>query len=128
MQKENLFEYAVIRVVPRVEREEFLNVGVVLYCASKKFLQMKFVLDKERLNALSATMDISEIELYLEAFELICLGEERGGPISKLPIAERFRWLTATRSTVVQTSKVHPGFCSDPCDKLEQLYGQLVLV
>jgi len=127
MQKENLFEYAVIRVVPRVEREEFLNVGVVLYCSAKKFVQMKFLLDRERLTALSATLDISEVETYLEAFELICLGEERGGPISKLPIAERFRWLTATRSTIVQTSKVHPGLCGEPGEKLEQLYAQLVL-
>ena len=127
MQEDNLFEYAVIRVVPAVEREEFLNVGVVLFCAGQKFLKMLYHLDEERLIALNSKTDIAEIKEYLEAFDHICEGDKHGGSIGQYPIAERFRWLTATRSTVVQTSKVHPGFCKDANEMLEKLYGQLVL-
>ena len=127
MPEQHLFEYAVIRIVPQVEREEFLNVGVVLYCAKEKFLQAKFQLDKERITAFSAKADVAEIEEYLLAFQHICSGDKGGGTIGKLPIAERFRWLTATRSTVVQTSKVHPGLCDSAAAMLERLYAQLVL-
>lgn len=126
MQEQHLFEYAVIRIVPRVEREEFLNVGVVLYCAGKKFLQARYDLNKERLSAFSDRCDIAEMDAYLQAFERICAGSSDSGPIGKLPSAERFRWLTATRSTVVQTSKVHPGLCDDPFNMLERLYEQMV--
>ena len=127
MQEKHLFEYAVIRIVPRVEREEFINAGVVLYCAKQKFLQMLFNLDEARLTSLSETLNPAEIHEYLCAFQHICKGDSAGGAIAKLPIAERFRWLTATRSTVVQTSKVHPGFCNDAGEMLERLYKQLVL-
>ena len=127
MQGKQLFEYAIIRIVPRVEREEFMNVGVVLYCAGQKFLQMRFQLDEDRLKAFSATISIPEISEYLCAFQRICKGGKEGGAIGALPVAERFRWLTATRSTVVQTSKVHPGLCDDAGEMLEKLYGQLVL-
>lgn len=127
MQDQLLYEYAVIRIVPRVEREEFLNVGVVLYCASRKFLQTRYVLNEARITAFSCKTDLAEIARYLEAFERICAANPDGGPISRLPAAERFRWLTATRSTVVQASKVHPGFCTGPEEKLEQLFRELVL-
>lgn len=127
MQEKYLFEYAVIRIVPRVEREEFINTGVVLYCAKQKFLQMQFVLNKTRITAFSEELSIEDIHEYLCAFQRICKGDKAGGEIAKLPIAERFRWLTATRSTVVQTSKVHPGFCDDAAEMLERLYSQLVL-
>ncbi len=127
MQSDLLFEYAVIRVVPRVEREEFLNVGIVLYCSGKKFLKVMFDLDEERFSCFSRQLDIAEVRKYLCAFEQICQGDVTASPISKLPVAERFRWLTATRSTVVQASKVHPGFCQDPNDMLMRLYSQLVL-
>lgn len=127
MQQKDLFEYAVIRVVPRVEREEFLNVGVVLYCAKSRFLQVMYNIDEARLLACSPDLDIDEIRAYLCAFEHICNGSISGGRIATLPVAERFRWLTATRSTVVQTSKVHPGFCSDPAEALQKLYMQMVL-
>ena len=126
MQEKDLFEYAVIRVVPRVEREEFLNVGVVLYCAKQKFLKMLFRLDEERLQIFCSDCDSDNVNEYLVAFERICTGSKDAGPIGKLPIAERFRWLTATRSTVVQTSKVHPGFCEDADEMLQKLFGQLV--
>lgn len=127
MPGKNLFEYAVLRVVPKVEREEFLNVGVVLYCPPQKFLQVKFQLREERFKAFPCETDMQEIRQYLEAFEKICAGNADESPIARLPVAERFRWLTATRSTVVQLSKVHTGLCDDAGEKLEQLYNQLVL-
>jgi hypothetical protein len=126
MQEKHLFEYAVIRVVPKVEREEFLNVGVVLYCAKHKFLQVKYELNEERLKAFSPELDIAEIKEYLRSFERICNASEDSGPIGKLGVAERFRWLTATRSTVVQTSKTHTGLAEDSTDMLTRLYEQLV--
>ncbi|GEP94465.1 DUF3037 domain-containing protein [Chitinophaga cymbidii] len=127
MQGNHLFEYAVIRVVPRVEREEFLNVGVVLYCRQMKFLRMMYSLDEVRLHAFCASLDVPELQSYLAAFEKICNGEKDGGPIARLDIASRFRWLTAMRSTVVQTSRVHPGLNGDPQAALTRLYEQLVL-
>lgn len=127
MQENHLFEYAVIRVVPKVEREEFLNVGVILYCPRQKFLQTMFTLDEQRLLAFSPKLDIREVEEHLRAFELISLGGPDAGPIGRLDTASRFRWLTATRSTIVQTSKVHPGFCADPPAALMKLYTRLVL-
>lgn len=127
MQEKHLFEYAVIRLVPRVEREEFLNIGVILYCQKQKFLEAKFTLDHGRLGAFSGDLDIEEVKEYLCAFEMICRGDAKGGPISKLDIASRFRWLTAARSTVVQTSRVHPGLCTDAGETLMRLYNQMVL-
>ena len=127
MQENQLFEYAVIRVVPRVEREEFLNVGVILFCSRQKFLQAIYQLDEKRVKAFCEELDLAELEDHLKTFELISRGGMEGGPIGKLPIAERFRWLTATRSTIVQTSKVHPGFSSDPGETLIKLFNQLVL-
>ena len=127
MHGNHLFEYAVLRVVPRVEREEFLNVGIILYCPNQKFLQVVFTVDENRLCALFRGMDIPELRDHLEAFRLIAQGDQEGGPIAALDIASRFRWLTATRSTVLQTSKVHPGFCSDPAAALQRLHSQLVL-
>ena len=127
MHNKNVFEYAVIRVVPKVEREEFLNVGVVLYCAKQKFLQARFDLNIGRFNAFSAETDIEEIKKNLEAFEEISKGSLQSGPIGMLDMASRFRWLTATRSTVLQTSKVHPGFCIHAEETLDKLFTDLVL-
>ncbi len=127
MQEKHLFEYAVIRIVPRVEREEFLNIGVILYSSKAQFLQVMFHLDETRLRILSDTIDMEEVLAHLHAFERICAGGANAGPIGKLDIASRFRWLTATRSTIVQTSKVHPGLCSDARQALERLFTQLVL-
>jgi len=126
MPEKHLFEYAVIRVVPCVEREEFLNVGVILYCSAQGFLQVRFALNEERIQAFSGTLDIDDLQGRLHAFECICAGRAHGGPIGQLAIAARFRWLTATRSTVVQTSAVHPGLCTDANQTLERLFEQLV--
>jgi len=127
MQDKQLFEYAVIRVVPRVEREEFINVGVILFCKKQDFLQAKFKLDKSRIKNFCDQLNVEILEEHLKTFERICRGDKDAGPIGKLPVAERFRWLTATRSTVVQTSKTHPGFCVDPAETLTKLFKQLVL-
>lgn len=127
MQENHLFEYAVIRVVPRVEREEFLNVGVILYSRKQNFLQALFKLDESKLKTFSDTLDVEEVKEHLLSFERICNGSADSGPIGQLDTASRFRWLTATRSTVVQTSKVHPGFCNDPAEAIQKLFTQLVL-
>jgi hypothetical protein len=126
VREKDLFEYAVIRVIPRVEREEFLNVGVILYCPAQDFLQTAFELNKERLRAFASDLKISEIEEHLVAFEQICEGGEKGGTIGKLPLGDRFRWLTAPRSTVVQTSPVHTGLSSDARETLERLLMKLI--
>ena len=127
MQEKDLFEYAVIRVVPRVEREEFLNAGVVVYCAKQNFLKALIHLDHARLRCFCTEIDPNDVQANLTALQRICAGDIDSGPIAKLDIASRFRWLTATRSTVVQSSKVHPGFCADAGEMLEQLFRQLVL-
>jgi hypothetical protein len=126
MQENLLFEYAVIRVVPHVEREEFINVGVILFCAKQKFLRCIFHLDEKRLNVFSDSPDIDVLNEHILSFERICKGAPDGGAIGKLTLAERFRWLTATRSTVLQTSKVHPGLCTDSDEMVQRLFKQLV--
>lgn len=127
MQENQLYEYAVIRIVPRVEREEFLNVGVIMYCPQQKFLKAKYHLDKKKITHFFDQMDLEDLEDHLKTFEQISRGDKNAGPIARLPIAERFRWLTATRSTIVQTSKVHPGFCNEPEKTFNKLFMQLVL-
>lgn len=127
MPEKHLYEYAVIRVVPRVEREEFFNVGVILYCKDLKFLGVKYEIDEVKFRGFCPHMDLEELLASLETFNKISIGENGSGPIGQLPIAERFRWLTATRSTVIQSSKIHPGLTNDPAAKLEQLFGELVV-
>ncbi len=126
MQERTLFEYAVIRVVPRVDREEFLNIGIILYCAKQKYLKMLYVIDVHRLQAFDGYLDMDELKEHLCSFERICAADKEGGPIAKLDIPSRFRWLTATRSTVLQTSKVHPGLCIDAAETTTRLFNQLV--
>ena len=127
MQENHLFEYAVIRVVPRVEREEFINVGVIVFCKKQRFLQTKITLDKTRLAAFAPGLDVEAVEKNLQAYARISEGRPDSGPIGKLDAASRFRWLTATRSTVVQSSKVHPGFCKDLPEAVDKLHTALVL-
>ncbi|UYZ60217.1 DUF3037 domain-containing protein [Hymenobacter latericus] len=127
MPDKHLFEYAVLRVVPRVEREEFLNVGVIVYCRSQGFLACRFEVPEARLRAFAAAeLDLADVAERLRSFERICRGRKEGGPIGQMGVAERFRWLTATRSTIIQTSAVHPGMCTDAGVALDRLYAQLV--
>lgn len=127
MPEKHLFEYAVIRVVPRVEREEFINVGIILYCAKQKFLKAKLCINESKILALAPNIEIDFISDNLNAIAKICKGGTDAGPIGQLDDASRFRWLTATRSTVVQASKVHPGFCVNAEETLQKLIQQLVL-
>lgn len=127
MQDKFLFEYAVIRVMPRVEREEFINVGIILFCAKQKFLKTIYALDVNRISALSADVDMEDLRANLAAFERISIAAKGSGPIGEYDQASRFRWLTATRSTVVQCSKVHPGFCINAEETMLRLHQELVL-
>lgn len=127
MQDRHLYEYAVIRVVPRVEREEFLNVGIVILCKSEKFLRMKFQLNENRLRCFTDDFDLEQVRENLSSFEKICGGAKDGGPIAQLDVPSRFRWLTAVRSSVIQTSRPHPGFCKNLDDTLDRLLKELVL-
>lgn len=127
MQENHVFEYAIIRVVPKVEREEFINVGVILYCGPLKFLKTKISLNQGRIKAFCQDVECEELENYIQSFERISQGGTGSGPIGELPMAERFRWLTATRSTIVQTSKVHPGITNAPEDMLNRLFEQQVV-
>lgn len=127
MQEKLLFEYAVIRVVPRVEREEFMNIGVILYCAKRKFLQSVFSIDVEKLAAFSPLCELADLNAHTMAIQEICAGGLSSGPIGTLDLPSRFRWLTATRSTILQSSKVHPGFCLEPVDMLLRIQAEMVL-
>jgi len=127
MPDNHLFEYAVIRIVPRVEREEFLNVGVILYCKDQQFLQTTYTIDEDRLQAFAGYLDLDVLKEHLCGFEKISKGDTTAGTIAGLEPGLRFRWLTAARSTIVQTSKVHPGLCTDAAGTLAQLHSQLVL-
>jgi hypothetical protein len=126
MQGKHLYEYAVLRVVPRVEREEFMNIGVVLFCSGLQFLQMRYVLDAGRLASLYPELDIKELETYCRSFSSVCTGDKKGGVLESMPAASRFRWLTAKRSAILQVSAVHPGFCLDPSETIEELMDKLV--
>jgi hypothetical protein len=115
------YSYATIRVVPRVERGEFLNVGVLLFAREQGFLGARIELDHARLRALAPELDIDLIERHLRTFDDICSGNPRGGPVAALPPPERFHWLVAPRSTMIQTSPVHVGRSDDPRRALEEL-------
>jgi len=120
------YDYAIIRVVPRVEREEFVNVGVIVSCPAADFLEARIELDEQRLIALDPSLDLESIRAHLTTIPAICTGGEQAGPIGKLPQRERFHWLTAPRSTVIQTSPVHSGSCKDPNVVLERLLDSMV--
>ena len=122
------FEYAIIRVVPSIERGECINVGVVLFCRTRRFLDARVHLDPARLRILTPDADMELIQELLNHILLVCQGGTAAGPISELPLQERFRWLTAPRSTVVQPSPVHCGMCADPAAMLEHLARALVLL
>lgn len=128
MPAERTYDYAIIRVVPRVQRGEMMNVGVILSCADQDFLDARIELDEPRLRALDPTVDLEVVRTHLGAILEVCRGGPKAGPIGELPPRDRFRWLVSPRSTIIQTSPVHTGQTSDPAACLERLMDQLVRV
>jgi Protein of unknown function (DUF3037) len=120
------FEYALLRVVPRVERGEFVNAGVVLYCQQARFLDARIHLDPDRLIALDPNLDIEAVREHLDTSRLICAGGKEAGAVGLLPPGQRFGWLVAPRSTVVQPSPVHTGIAEDPEEAIERLLKTMV--
>ncbi|MGQ4648179.1 DUF3037 domain-containing protein [Lyngbya aestuarii] len=116
-----MYDYAIVRVVPRVEREEFVNVGAIVSCSTRRFLEARIELNEQRLIAIDATLDVEIVRNHLAAIPIICSGGEQSGPIGQLPQRERFHWLVAPRSTIIQTSRVHTGFCKNLATVLEHL-------
>ena len=128
MPDRSTYDYAVIRVVPRVEREEFVNVGVVVSCPAIDFLDAAIEVDRARIAILDPTLDVDTLERHLASIPRICRGGADAGPIGQLSRRERFRWMVAPRSTVIQFSPAHTGRCDDPHALLDRLMSQLVRV
>ena len=120
------FQYAVVRVVPRVERGERINAGVILLCRPRRYLAARTRLDAARLAALAPDLDAAEVRRYLDAFERIAAGDRTAGPIARLAAPERFHWLVSPSSTIIQPSEVHTGLTDDPAAELESLFADLV--
>ena len=120
------YDYAVIRVVPKVEREEFINVGVILSSPQRSFLEAQIKLNESRLLALDPSLDLEMVKTHLATIPKICRGGDGAGPIGQLSQRERFYWLVAPRSTIIQTSPVHTGRCSDPAAVLRHLVSTMV--
>ncbi len=128
------FDYAIVRVVPRVEREEFVNAGVLFFCLERRYLACRIQLDTTRLRTLAPDVDVASVEGHLAALVHVCSGNAEGGPMAKLSQRERFHWLTAPRSTMVQVSPVKTGVCPPPghvvdedvCDDLKSLVDAMV--
>lgn len=127
MQEKHLYEYAVIRVVPRVEREEFINAGIVVFCKRQRFIKVLYTVNTAKLLSLNPEFDTDQLALNLDSFERIARGAKNGGRIAEFEAAERFRWLTAIRSSVIQTSRPHPGFSDNLDDTALKLFQDLVL-
>jgi hypothetical protein len=121
------YDYAVLRVVPSVEREEFVNAGVVLQCTEDAFLDCRVHVDEARLRALWPAADLDLIRQHLEAFPKICAGDPNAGPIARLSRRERFQWLVSPRSTIIQISPVHSGVCESPETALDEIFRRLVV-
>ncbi|WP_439479742.1 DUF3037 domain-containing protein [Chryseobacterium aquaticum] len=121
MQEDKIYEYAVIRLVPKVEREEFFNIGLVMFSKREKFIRVEFYLCPDKFKLMKSKLDYNDIIQNLDSFKKIANGEKDGGPVAQMDIPERFRWLTALRSAVVQTSRPHPGKSKD----LEKTFGKL---
>ena len=126
MQQKYLYEYAIVRVVPVVEREEFVNVGVILFCKKEKFIRMRYHLKEDKIMALMPAAALDEISRNLDAFCKIAGGEKDGGPVAAMDEAERFRWLTAVRSASIQTSRPHPGVSDDLEKTFDSLFSEMV--
>jgi hypothetical protein len=122
------YDYAIIRVVPRVERGECINIGVILFCPARRFLGLLMHLDTPRLLALAPDLDLDAVQCHLDTISLICAGSSEAGYLGQLSLSERFHWLVSPRSTIIQTSPVHSGLCSDPQATLERLLKTLILL
>lgn len=127
MQGKHLYEYAVIRFVPKVEREEFVNVGLILFSKRAGFIKSRYVMDNEKLCSFTTEVDTDALRESLDSFDKICSGSQEGGHIASFEVHERFRWLTSVRSTCVQTSRPHAGFSSDLDATFDRLFRELVL-
>lgn len=126
MSAQSSFDYAVIRVVPRVEREEFVNAGVIVFCLEENFLSARVQIDAERLKALWPEIDVELVRQHLEAFPKVSAGDPSAGPIAQLSLRERFHWLVSPRSTMIQVSPVHSGICgANPQEALDRLFKRL---
>lgn len=126
MQEDKIYEYAVIRLVPKVEREEFFNIGLVMFSKKEKYIRVEFYLCPDKFRLMHSKLDYDDIIQNLESFQKIANGEKDAGPIAQLDIPERFRWLTAVRSSVVQTSRPHPGKSKDLNKTFGKLFEELV--
>jgi hypothetical protein len=126
MPEQSAFDYAVVRVVPQVERDEFINVGVILFCRTRQFLKARIRLDPQRLAALDPTLDLKMVQEHLALFPRICAGGAEAGALGELSQSERFHWLVSPRSTVIQISPVHSGIGDDPQAALDDLFTRLV--
>jgi hypothetical protein len=124
--EDDAFQYAIWRVVPSVERGEALNVGVVVYCRRRQFLAARVLVDDDRLRALSPDLDIAAVRTHLDGMVRVADGDPAGGALAALPQSDRFGWLTAASSTIVQPSPIHTGLCADPRAVLERLFARLV--
>jgi hypothetical protein len=120
------YDYAVIRVVPKVDREEFINTGVILSCEEKEFLEAKMEIDEKRIKALDPDFDIETARIHLDAIHAICKGGKYAGAIGESSQRQRFHWLTSPKSTIIQTSSVHSGYCKDPAEALNHLFETMV--
>lgn len=127
MQEQHLYDYAVIRYVPDVAREEFINVGVIVFSKRQRYLKVRYQIDQEKIKLLAPDTDFDLLHQHLEAFAKICAGTKNGGPIAALDLAERFRWLTAVKSASIQTSRPHSGFSADLDATLEKLFREMVV-
>lgn len=127
MQDNVVYEYAVIRVVPKVEREEFINVGLILFSKRKRFIRFQYEIPETKIRCFCNEFDIDQLKQNLESFAKICLGAKDGGPIAQLEADEKFRWITAVKSSSIQSSRPHPGFSSDLNATFDRLYKELVL-
>ena len=127
MPDREIYEFAIIRIMPKIERGECINVGVIVFSKKKEYIGIKYLIDSERLTAFSKDIDLEEITEYLNAWELIANGHPDGGELAALELPKRFRWLTASKSTVLQCSTVHPGRSSDPEAVLQDLFSKYVL-
>lgn len=127
MHEQHLYDYTVIRVVPKVEREEFINIGLMIFSKRQKYLRIEYQIPTEKILLFSPEFDMEQLKINLESFKKIGSGKKEGGPIATFELAERFRWLSAVKSSSIQTSRPHSGFSSDLDATFDKLYSELVL-